>query len=226
MKNYLIGIVLLLTTLNLSAQRKVEKQIIVNPKTILNLKLEFADTIKIVQSTDNTVRVIASVNINDNLNNDNYELIANQSDGLLKISAKIHDMKSIRVPCTNKKGSNYNYYNGKCLTMDISYVIEVPNIAKIEIETISGNIIIGNTISNLSLNSISGFIDIGISNQANSNLKIETVTGGVYSNYEFGKTNNLIDSNPGGTSANFKIGNGENSMRLTTVSGDIFIRKI
>ena len=38
MKNYLMGIILLLATANLFAQRKVEKQIIVNPTTILNLK--------------------------------------------------------------------------------------------------------------------------------------------------------------------------------------------
>lgn len=226
MKNYLLGIILLLTTANLSAQKNVEKQITVDPSTILNLKLEFADTIKIIQSKDNSVRIIASVNINDNLNNDKYELITNQSNGLLSISAKIHDMKSLRVPCKNRKGSNYNYYDGECITMDINYVIEVPNIAKLKIETISGNIIIGNTLSTMLISSISGFIDLGISNKSNSHLKIESVTGGVYSNYEFNKMNDRIDSSPGGTSASFKIGNGEKSIELTTISGDIFIRKI
>ena len=105
MKNYLMGILSLLATVNIYAQRVVEKQLAINPDTRLNLKLEFADTIKIVQSNDNKLRIKATVNINDNLHNDKYELITNESSQSVSVSAKIHDMKSLRVPCKNRRGS-------------------------------------------------------------------------------------------------------------------------
>lgn len=226
MKNYLMGILLLLTTININAQRVVEKQIDANPDTRLNLKLEFADTIKIIQSSNNKVKIKATVNINDNLHNDKYELITNESGQSVSVSAKIHDMKSLRVPCKNRRGSNYNYSNGECLTMDINYTIEVPEIANLQIETINGDIIINNAKTSMSINSISGFIDINIPDKASSDLRIKTVTGGVYTNHEFSKTNDHCNSSPGGTDAHFQIGSGEKSIKLTTVSGDIFVRKI
>lgn len=226
MKKYIIGIGIVLSVYIVNAQKIIEKQITVKPTLNINLKFDFADTIKIKQSTDNMIRIKVIVNINDNLHNAKYELITDEGSDLLKVSAKIHDMKSIRVPCKNRNGSNYDYHNGECLTMDISYVIEVPTIANLKIETISGDIIIDNALSSMDINSISGFIDMGISTKANSELKIGTVTGGVYTNHEFNKGNDHFDASPGGTDARFKIGTGEKSIKLTTVSGDIYLRKI
>lgn len=226
MKKYIIGIGILLTAFTVNAQRIVEKQVSIKPTSSINLKLDFADSIKIKQSKDNMVRIKAIVNINDNLHNDKYELITDEGSDLLKVSAKIHDMNSLRVPCANRKGSNYNYHDGECLTMDISYEIEVPTIDNLKIETISGNIIIDNAQSSMFINSISGFIDISLSAKANSDITIETVTGGVYTNHEFSKINDHFDNSPGGTDARFRIGSGEKSMKLSTVSGDIYLRKI
>jgi len=226
MKKYIIGIAIVLMVFTLNAQRVVEKQIAVKSTSSIDLKLDFADSIKIKQSKDNTVKIKAIISINDNLNNDKYELITDEGSDLLRVSAKIHDMKSIRIPCNNRKGSNYNYHDGECLTIDISYEIEIPTIANLKLETISGNIIIDNALSSMSINSISGFIDMGLSSNANSDLKIETVTGGVYTNHDFKKKDDHFDSSPGGTDARFTIGSGEMSMKLTTISGDIFLRKI
>lgn len=226
MKTIITTILSILLTFTLNAQRVVEKKIEINPTSTLKLDLEFADTIHIKQSSDNTLKIKATVSINDNQNNDNYELITNENGSYLTVKAKIHDMESIRIPCKKNGKSMYNYNDGKCLTMDISYVIEVPSIADLRLETISGDIIIDQAKNPMNIKTISGFIDMSIPAKSNSDIRIETVTGGVYTNHEFSKDNDDCDSNPGGTDANFKLGTGDNKIKLTTVSGDIFIRKI
>lgn len=226
MKSYIIGISALLMTFSIYAQRVVEKQINIKSTASLSLDLQFADTIHIKQSKDNTVRIKATVNINDNLHNDKYELTTDESDQIVKISAKIHDMKSLRVPCKNKRGTSYDYDDGKCLTMDINYEVEVPSLASIKVETISGDLIIDKGTSPMLLKSISGFIDLSIPLTANSDIRIETVTGGVYTNHELKKDKDDCDSHPGGTDASIRLGSGGNRIKLSTVSGDIYVRKI
>jgi len=226
MKKIIAIVAILVSVCNLKAQRIVEKQIALKSRASIDLKLDFADTIRIVQSKDNSVRIKAIVSINDNRNNDKYELITTENTDYIKVKAKIHDMESIRIPCKNRKGTNYNSYDGNCLSMDISYVIEVPIVANLQIETISGDIIIDNASYPMYIKSISGFIDLSLSTKANSEIRLETVTGGVYTNHEFSINSDEFKANPGGTDARFKLGSGENRIKLETVSGDIFLRKI
>jgi len=227
MKNTIAIIAFLASIYSLNAQRIVEKQIQVNSSTSINLNLEFADSILIKQSKDNTLRIKAIVSVNDNQNNDKYELITTENTDLVKVKAKINDMESIRIPCkSNYRGSSYHSYHGKCLTMEIFYEIEVPNIAKLNIETINGDITINNTKSPMFAKSISGFIDLKIPTKSDINIHIETVTGGVYTNHEFNKDSDRCDTNPGSTDASFKLGNGGSKIKLVTVSGDIFVRKM
>ncbi len=226
MKNYVVGIISLLATFNLNAQRVVEKLITVNPSTNLELNLDFADTIHIKQSKDNSIRIKAVVNINDNQHNDKYELITDEGSQSLRVSAKVRDMESIRVPCKNQHGSSFGYHDGKCLSMIINYEIEVPTLADIKVETISGDITIDNGNCPMSIKSISGFIDLTIPATSNSDISISTITGGVYSNQEINKEKSDFDSNPGGTRANIQLNSGGNRIKLNTISGDIFLRKI
>lgn len=226
MKKYIIIIGITICAYLANAQRVVEKQIEVKSTCSLTLDLDFADSIIIKQSNDNSIRVKVMVNINDNLNNDKYELITSEGGQSLRMSAKIHDMESIRVPCRNHHGASYNFDNGKCLSMNIKYEIEIPTITYIKLETISGDVIINKSNCPMSIESISGFIDLSIPYSANSEIKIQTVTGGVYTNHEYDNSSDRCRSNPGGTDANFRLGNGENRIRLSTVSGDIFVRKI
>ena len=114
-----------------NGQRVVEKEITVKPASSIDLKLEFADTIQVKQSKDNTLRIKAIVSINDNQHNDKYEIIVRDDGDLLKVKANINDMKSIQVPCKNHKGSNYESHGGGCVNIDIYYVIEVPTIANL-----------------------------------------------------------------------------------------------
>ena len=226
MKKYILAIAISCSLLTVFAQRIVDKQITVKPDTKIDLKLDFADSIHIKQSNDNILKVKVLVNINDNLHNDKYELVTNQDNQYLDISAEIHDMNTIRVPCRNSKGSHYVNYDGNCLTMDIYYEIEVPQVSNIRIETICGNIIVDKGINPMQLKSISGFIDLSIPSTSNLDIKIGTVTGGVYTNYVYNKDSDDWESHPCGTEAYIRIGKGGNKIRLETVSGDIYLRKL
>jgi len=225
MKKINLIVLLIITAVSVNAQRIVEKQVSAKSTTDLDLNLEFADSIRIKQSMDNSVHIKATVNINDNQNNDKYELITNENGDNITIKAKIHDMNSIRIPCNNRKGNSYNY-DGKCLTMDIYYEIEVPSIANLKIKTISGDIIIEKGIYPMYLESISGFIDLYVPSKADADISVNTVTGGVYSNIDINKSNSNLDSSPGGTDGTIRLNNGGNRIKLHTVSGDIYIRKI
>ncbi|MDD4604373.1 MAG: hypothetical protein PHF97_11285 [Bacteroidales bacterium] len=224
MKKYLMGILVSMIAFAVNAQKVVEKQISLNPTSSLDLKLEFADTIQVKQSKDNTLRITATVNINDNQHNDKYELITSVESGFVEIKAKIHDMESIRVPCKNHQGSNYESHDGKCVTMDISYMIEVPAIADLHLKTINGNIIIDHALNTMSIESISGFIDLTVPVTSNLNFNLKTITGGIYTNPELHINMDNYKGNPGGNEAQFKTGTGGNMVKLSTISNDIFVR--
>lgn len=225
MKKILIITAILITFCKLYGQRVVDKQVEVKQNATIDLKLEFADSILIKPSTDSNFRIKAVVSINDNQHNDNYELNISEGSESIKVKAKIRDMESIHVPCKNHKGTYYGNYNDKCLTMAIRYEIELPASSSLRLETISGNIMVQNAKNPMIIKSISGFIDINISPKFESNIQVETVTGGVYSNFDINKDNGYYQSSPGGTDANLKIGKGGCSIKLETISGDIFIRK-
>lgn len=91
---------------------------------------------------------------------------------------------------------------------------------ELDIDIISGNIDVKKYQGDLSLKTISGNIDIYI---AKSRLKAETVTGMIYSDktleFDQGK-NRIVGSKVTGTFGDIK-----SELELTTVSGDIFIRK-
>ncbi|NOU16905.1 MAG: hypothetical protein HOO91_05035 [Bacteroidales bacterium] len=226
MKKYIIGFIISMIAFTVNGQRVVEKEITVKPASSIDLKLEFADTIQVKQSKDNMLRIKAIVSINDSQNNDKYEIIVRDDGDLLKVKANINDMKSIQVPCKNHKGSNSESHSGGCVNIDIYYVIEVPAVANLHIETINGNITIDNALCAMSIESISGFIDLRIPAKANLDLNLKTITGGVYTNHEFNINTDNFKGNPGGTNAWFKLGSGGNKVKLSTISSDIFIRKI
>ena len=225
MKKFNLIVALIITTLAVNAQRIVEKQISAKSTTNIDLNLEFADSIRIKQSNDNSIHIKAIVSIKNNQNNDKYELITNENGDKLSIKAKIHDMNSIRIPCNNRKSNSYNY-DGKCLTLDIYYEIEVPSIANLKLKTISGDITIEKGIYPMYLESISGFINLYVPSKADAEVSVNTVTGGVYTNLDINKSNSDLDSHPGGTDGTIKINNGGNRIKLHTVSGDIYLRKI
>jgi len=224
MKKYMIGIIISMIAVAVYGQKVVEKQIGLKPETGIRFKLDFADTIHIKQSKDNRLRITANVKINDNQHNDKYELITGGDSDFITIKEKIHDMESIRIPCNKHHGINFESHDGKCISMDIRYIIEVPVAADLHLETISGNIILDYAKSPMNIESVSGFIDLTIPAGSNLDVTLKTVTGGIYINPEITVNRDNFKGTPGGTETQFKMGSGGNTIKLSTISNDIFVR--
>ncbi|KAB1160794.1 DUF4097 domain-containing protein [Tenacibaculum aiptasiae] len=243
MKRLLLFIGLLLTFGNLAAQKKVTKNKNASGINEVYIHAKFAKDIKIENWSKNEISVQATVNINDNKDNDFFSLKEDKIGTTYTIKSNYGDL-------FNKQKKHTVVYNaGDCKNckhcsyhsdMKINYVIYVPkNIqlkiksisgdvnalaynGKLTLDLVSGNITIKKHSKSMNLKTVSGDIDIAISD---AKFKAQTLTGTVYSNLDID-----FDKNRKRSYGNQKIygtvKNGKASLKLKTVSGDIFLRKI
>jgi len=96
------------------------------------------------------------------------------------------------------------------------------------LSTISGNIDITyssiNPVKSSSVNSISGDIDITLPEKTATDLELRTVTGGLYSDFDFTDTQKNLKK-VGGNEMNFQLNGGGFRFSIGTVSGNIYLRK-
>ncbi len=239
MKRIFLFIGMLLSFSILYAQKKVEFKKDTRGISNINLKLDFANKIELKNWNKNEVYIKASVNLNDNTENDLYSLKSDRGSGTLNIQSdysnffeKNHKLISV------KKGDNCNnsYYTNNTSVI-IDYVIFIPqNMSlkiksitgsvtapsyngKLHLDLVSGNITIEKYTTDLNLKTISGEIDLFISD---AEFRAETLTGMVYSNLDidFKKREEGFGHKIYG-----KISSGKLNLKLKSISGDIFLRK-
>ena len=96
------------------------------------------------------------------------------------------------------------------------------------LSTISGNININFTsISKerpISLASISGEIDVTIPARSGIDLELETISGGIYSDFDFPNDDKKM-KRIGGNSIKSQLNGGGASVKITNISGNIYFRK-
>jgi len=93
------------------------------------------------------------------------------------------------------------------------------------IETISGDIDIKGIQARMDINTISGFIDVSLPADYNADLELSTITGGMYSDFEFDQEKSNGYHHYGRNELSKRLNNGGTRIFLETISGDIFIRK-
>lgn len=207
-------------------QDMIEKSIPVNNKAKVELDFRFADQIIIKTWDKNEVRVKAIVNINDNSDNDKFSLEADGGGDAVSFESKIEDMEKL-------SGKNNQYMPGvivreddHCVHLEIDFEVFLPAGAQIELETISGNVEITGLEAPMDIKTISGFIDISISENANADITMETITGDFYSNLDL-----MIEKEPHwkhhfvGGKLIAKLNEGGEKIHLKTISGNIFLRR-
>jgi hypothetical protein len=191
------------------AQQKTEKHIDFAGKESLQLNIQIADSIDLHTWGRNEIYLIASVNINDNKDNDAYQISFGEEGKIVDISANF------------KK----DYFKGKdncCNKSDITWKIFIPEKADFSIETINGNITIAGETRGMKVKSISGFIDLAVPEDRQADIEFSTIAGTVYSNHNLV----LTDMERRGHSViKEKLNNGGQLIKLETISGDIFFRK-
>lgn len=245
MKRLLLFTGLLCIIFNLSAQKKILKSTSSKNIEDVYVHVKFANKIVVKNWDKNEILVEASVNIDDNKYNDYFSLKAKNIDGYYTVTSDYGDYfkkyrnyyrKPLKDKKEGKKSNNDCHYNAQHI---VNYVIYVPKGMQLKVKSISGsleaesyagilqadlisgNITIKKHSKDMYLKTISGDIDIYVTD---AKLEAKTLTGGVYSDLE-------IDFSKGkkrsyGSKIVATINSGTAFLKLNTISGDIFLRKI
>jgi hypothetical protein len=191
------------------AQQITEKHINFSGKENLNLNIQIADSIDIQTWNRNEIYLKASVNINENKDNEAYLISFDETGNTVEVNANF------------KK----DYFKGKdncCCKSDIRWKVMVPSKTSFSLETINGNISIAGETLGMKVKSISGFIDLAVPENRQADIEFSTITGTIYSNQDLV----LKEMNKSSHSTiREQLNNGGPLIKLETISGDIFFRK-
>ncbi len=215
MKKYVLAAILMVATLGTAfSQKVITKKVDVSGKK-MEMKFDFADSIRIEAWNKNTVELEVSVNIDNNRFNEYYKLNENSFSGDIDLVEKI-DFEAIKK--IKGTGNNCNF------DKMIRYKLKVPANLEFSLKTISGQVEMIGTLGKMSVNSISGFIDYSIPSSMKARINLSTITGDVYSNMKF-DTRESKDMNWVGTKRDLTLNGGTQPVKLETVSGNIYLRK-
>ena len=214
MKNLTLFTLLIFAGLMAHAQKVVEDRQPVNGQQTLKLDFPFADDIFIETWDKQEVRVEATVNINDNEDNDLFEIRSSTSERriYMEMDEKIWERNSRR----NRKN---------CWRSDIVIRVYLPKSLEIDAETISGNYELAYYGKPFFFKTISGDLDLSINKNENLDLMVKTVTGEVYSDldlsYPKGKDGlrQIV-----GMDLEGRLNRGGDILEMETVSGNVFLR--
>lgn len=195
------------------AQKVVEKHVNLSSNGAVTLNIQIADSIIIRTWNKNEAYVRATVNVNDNKDNDYYKWDFDEGGGNLNVKAEFDypEGRSRNCNCDTKA--------------EINCVVYIPENTNLTVETISGNITISGQTAEVKAKSISGFVDMAVSPQQAAQVKLNTITGTMYSDLDLeAKDKNM--RKVGGNTINSSLnGGGSNVIQLETISGDIFFHK-
>jgi len=209
MKTGTILVVAWLCFSTIQAQEIIEKHIDFSGKESLTLKIQIADSINIQTWNKNEVYIKASININENKDNEAYVTSFDEAGKTVVVNAKFKD----------------KYFKGKnncCNETDIYWQIYIPEKTKFSVETINANITITGQTKEMNVKSISGYIDLTEPPNKQADIDFSTISGRMYSNHELALSK-LHSGIP--LKITERLNNGGDPIKLETISGDIFFRK-
>lgn len=226
MKKILSIAIILLVTLTVSAQRKVEKSISVSKGQELFMHVKFAKNIVVKQWNKNKFEVRASVTIDNGEGNQFFSLQTSNSNNQVKINSDFGNYFKRRRNWSTNNETNINYVvyvpkNSILKVKSISGDLETDEFTgHLITDLISGDITIKKYNGEMRLKTISGDVDVVITK---AKINAKTVTGTIYSNLDIDtdyKQTKSYSSKIRGT-----VNNGSAPLSLSTVSGNIYMRK-
>jgi len=155
-------------------------------------------------------------------------LLPQNKSGDYKI--KVPDNIALKIKSGCERGSKVNVQNMKNeVEVSVCHDITIKNVTgPLVLSTISGNISITFTqISKdkpISIASVSGDIDVTVPAKTPMDLEMGTVSGNMYSDFDL-QANDKQMRRVGGSSINTRLNGGGVDLKLTTVSGNIYLRK-
>lgn len=144
----------------------------------------------------------------------------------------------IRVPDNfSIKVDNECGHSGDVTVSNIKGEVEVKNCGDIRVKNISGPLVLSTISGNIDLDfaevskerpvsvaSISGEIDVTIPAKAGVDVEMETISGGIYSDFDFSNDKKSM-RRIGGNSIKGQLNGGGVDFKITNVSGNIYLRK-
>lgn len=208
----------------LFGQKIIEESSVLKENDDVSLNFDFADKINVTTWEKSEIYIKVTVSINDNKNNDNFKLDMIQRSTGIEFESEIEDMENLhKYRQIIDEDGHINICNS--VDMDIVFEVSIPNRVDLQIKTISGDIILKNTLGKLNIETISGFIDLSLPEKHNANLELSTITGGMYSDFNFKNEEMEGYHHYGKHDLSKKLNEGGTRIFLETISGDIYIRK-
>lgn len=216
MKYFTLLLIACLTAYSIQAQRVVEKQATLSANGKVTLNIQIADSIRVITWNKNEVKIKATINVNDNKNNDDYEWVFDNANGDFDVKAKLKSKPIYRSDCN----CTCNY------EARVYAEVYVPENANLSVETINGDITITGKTADVRAHTISGFVDFAIAPDTKAYLKMNTISGTMYSNVELGlDEKGKGTKHIGGSVVNSSLNGGGKRIDLETISGNIYFRR-
>lgn len=232
MKSFLIFVVgLMLAGQTIAQTRTVERSFPVKSDPGVNLELKFGDTIVIHSWDREEISFRADIEINGGKLNEALLLQFSPERNKVEIDADFNEKlltKGRREDCPKQRYSFYNTYkeDDQVICTEIAYEIYLPRNTHLVIETINADIELHDLQGPIDAKSISGFVDLSWPAWRGANISIKTISGEAYTNLANLKFLNRKD-HPSIVGYELKgvLGKGGPSIRLKSVSGNIYLRK-
>ena len=245
MKNVLFTLLLVAASFTANAQRVIEKNIDYNNQ-LINVEVPFASEIELKTWDKSEIYVKANLTTDEGKYLDLYELDIDETNNKINIVSKAEalfkkyqeDYKKTYKE-KNKEGSTI--ISGDVIIHDgmkykFDYVIYIPEGAEIKLnsingnlksevikgdftaELINGNIDIKEYSGDLKLSTINGEINLAV---GDSHMTAETIHGNIYADekLEFTSEDRMI-----GQEIESKNRNSPNSLQLSTINGNMYLR--
>lgn len=201
----------------------------------IELNLRFGDTIVVKGWDRQEVSFRATVSINNGKLNDAFLVDYRDDRRGLRIDVD-YDKEKIREgrrsDCPDSRHTNSWQHNrsgdGYVVCSRITYEISVPRSAVLRLETISADIEMTGLAGSVEAKSISGFVDLSWPEEVGASLSLKTVSGEAYTDLDTIRFRNRKARPPiVGYELRGTIGTGADgaSVRLESVSGDLYLRK-
>ena len=224
-----------------AAQTAINKSFPTDKIQKLSLKFDYPQLIKISTWDKSEVQILGTVNINENENNNAFQIKESKDGNSLVIEGKMSEMKNIPHRITVQKGSqklifkSREEYQKYCkennvtfssmtdgVDIDIQLEIKVPKSLATQIESQYGLVEVKDFGGTINVNAIYGGIDATILDRNVGKLSAETHFGQIYSNLDAKFTGK--DSNDFRTLVTTTFGNGPQYI-LESKYGNIYLRK-
>jgi hypothetical protein len=162
---------------------------------------------------------------------DNFSLKV-KSDCARAKSIIVQDMKS-EVEIKTCQSITIKNVTGSLVLATINGNIDVDNCGSdkdqtISLATVNGSVNVKftefNTTNPISLSTVNGGVDVTLPSKAAANIKMSTISGTLYSDFDFTDTGKKMKQ-VGGSQVNSTINGGGTELNLGTVNGNVYLRK-